>query len=190
MWGDFQLQPSCVPPPQSRRQQQELLKLQQQQALQQAQQPQAKPSGWGGVAKQPAVTKSLLEIQREEAQQMKQRKEQQPPHAAATPPRSVGAPNQPQPRRCDLTLTLTRSFQTPLSTSVWGSVNTSISTNWGSDSSSVWGDPPNANIGFWDDAVKEAVLPPPQPRKGSTQKNSKGNANLRYFSASQTIQQQ
>lgn len=60
-----------------RRQQQELLKLQQQQALQMALQPQAKLPGWGGVAKQPA-TKSLLEIQREEAQQMKQRKEQQP----------------------------------------------------------------------------------------------------------------
>lgn len=72
-------------PPQQRRQQQELLKLQQQQALQQAQQPQAKLSGWGGVAKQPVLTKSLLEIQREEAQQMKQRKDhhqqqqQQPP---------------------------------------------------------------------------------------------------------------
>lgn len=60
-----------------RRQQQEFLKLQQQQALQMALQPQAKLPGWGGVAKQPA-TKSLLEIQREEAQQMKQRKEQQP----------------------------------------------------------------------------------------------------------------
>lgn len=64
-------------PPQHRRQQQELLKLQQQQALQLAQQPQAKLSGWGSVAKQPAITKSLLEIQREEAQQMKQRKDQQ-----------------------------------------------------------------------------------------------------------------
>ncbi|XP_037644092.1 GRB10-interacting GYF protein 2 isoform X9 [Sebastes umbrosus] len=59
-----------------RRQQQELLKLQQQQALQLAQQPQTKLSGWGSVAQQPAATKSLLEIQREEAQQMKQRKEQ------------------------------------------------------------------------------------------------------------------
>ncbi|XP_029688177.1 GRB10-interacting GYF protein 2 isoform X2 [Takifugu rubripes] len=150
----------------SRRQQLELLKLQQQQVLQQAQQPQAKPSGWGGVAKQPAVTKSLVEIQREEAQQMKQRKEPQPQHAAVTPPRSVGA----------------RPVQTPLSTSVWGSISTSLSTNWGSDSSSVWGDPHNANIGFWDDAVKEAVQPPPQPRKGSTQKNSKGNAGLSALS--------
>lgn len=71
---------------QHRRQQQELLKLQQQQALQLSQQPQAKPSGWGSMAKQPAVTKSLLEIQREEAQQMKQRKEQQPQHPTVTQP--------------------------------------------------------------------------------------------------------
>lgn len=43
-------------------------------------------SGWGNMAKQPVVTKSLLEIQREEAQQMKQRKEQpQPqPHPITT----------------------------------------------------------------------------------------------------------
>lgn len=65
-------------PLQQRRQQQELLKQQQQQALQQAQQSHAKLSGWGNVAKQPVITKSLLEIQREEAQQMKQRKEQPP----------------------------------------------------------------------------------------------------------------
>lgn len=70
--------------------------------------------------------------------------------------------------------------QTSLSNSVWGSVNTSSSTNWGSDSSSIWGDTHNSNMGFWDEAVKEAVQPPPQPRKGNTQKNNKGNANLRY----------
>lgn len=62
---------------QQRRQQQELLKLQQQQSLQQAQQSHAKLSGWGNMAKQPVITKSLLEIQREEAQQAAQRKEQQ-----------------------------------------------------------------------------------------------------------------
>lgn len=58
-------------------------------------------------------------------------------------------------------------------------MNTSVCANWGSDSSSVWGDTHNSNIGFWDDAVKEAVQPAPQARKGNTQKNSKGNANLR-----------
>lgn len=81
---------SCPPlpssPPQHRRQQQELLKLQQQQALQHSQQAQSKLSGWGSVPKQPVITKSLLEIQREEAQQMKQRKEQQQPqHPVVTP---------------------------------------------------------------------------------------------------------
>ncbi|CDQ76236.1 unnamed protein product [Oncorhynchus mykiss] len=72
-----------------RRQQAEHLKLLQQQALQEARNPQAKLSGWGSVAKQPATTKSLLEIQREEAQQVKQRKEQgaggqQPSHPTVT----------------------------------------------------------------------------------------------------------
>uniref|UniRef100_A0A671Z0A0 GRB10 interacting GYF protein 2 n=1 Tax=Sparus aurata TaxID=8175 RepID=A0A671Z0A0_SPAAU len=151
--------PFLSPPPQHRRQQQELLKLQQQQALQLAQQPQAKLSGWGSVAKQPAATKSLLEIQREEAQQMKQRKDHQPPQQHPT-----------------ITNQIRSQTRTPsLSNSVWGSVNTS--TNW-SDSSSIWGDTHNSNMGFWDEAVKEAVQPPPQPKKGSTQKNNKGNANL------------
>uniref|UniRef100_A0AAQ5YKQ5 GYF domain-containing protein n=1 Tax=Amphiprion ocellaris TaxID=80972 RepID=A0AAQ5YKQ5_AMPOC len=154
-----------------RRQQQELLKLQQQQALQQAQQPNAKLSGWGNVAKQPVVTKSLLEIQREEAQQMKQRKDQQ--HQ-----------QQPQPQHHPIVTQQTRTQNrtvcdnTSLSNSVWGSVNTSACTNWGSDSSSIWGDTHNSNMGFWDEAVKEAVQQPPPTRKGNTQKNNKGNANL------------
>ncbi|XP_076601121.1 GRB10-interacting GYF protein 2 isoform X1 [Chaetodon auriga] len=145
-----------------RRQQQELLKLQQQQALQLAQQPQAKLSGWGSVAKQPAITKSLLEIQREEAQQMKQRKDQQPPQQHPIVTQQIRA----------------QTRTTSLSNSVWGSVNTSSCTSWGSDSSSIWGDTHNSNMGFWDEAVKEAVQQPPQPRKGNTQKNNKGNANL------------
>uniref|UniRef100_A0A3B5RED3 GRB10 interacting GYF protein 2 n=1 Tax=Xiphophorus maculatus TaxID=8083 RepID=A0A3B5RED3_XIPMA len=125
-----------------RRQQQELLKQQQQQALQQAQQSHAKLSGWGNVAKQPVITKSLLEIQREEAQQMKQRKEQPP---------------QQHPTVTQQTRTQNRTVcnTTSLSNSVWGSVNTS--TNWGSDSSSIWGDTHNSNMGFWDEAIKEAV---------------------------------
>ncbi|XP_059200839.1 GRB10-interacting GYF protein 2 isoform X2 [Centropristis striata] len=150
-----------------RRQQQELLKLQQQQALQMAQQPQAKLSGWGSVAKQPAATKSLLEIQREEAQQMKQRKEQHQQQQQ----------QQPQPHPIVSQQIRTQNRTTPsLSNSVWGSVNTS--TNWGSDSSSIWGDTHNSNMGFWDEAVKEAVQQPPPTKKSSTQKNNKGNANL------------
>ncbi|KAM3865857.1 GRB10-interacting GYF protein 2 [Diretmus argenteus] len=145
-----------------RRQQQELLKLQQQQALQQAQQPQTKLSGWGSVAKQPAATKSLLEIQREEAQQMKQRKEQQqqPPHPTVT-----------QQNR-------TQNRPTPLSSSVWGAVNSGSSSNWTSDSGSIWGDTHNSNMGFWDEAVKEAAQHLPQTKKVNAQKNNKGNANL------------
>ncbi|XP_072297604.1 GRB10-interacting GYF protein 2 isoform X1 [Eucyclogobius newberryi] len=138
-----------------RRQQQELLKLQQQQALLQATQPQTKLSGWGTVAKQPAATKSLLEIQREEAQQMNERKETH--QSPVTPP------------------TRAQTRTTTLSSSVWGAVNPG--SNWGSDPSSIWGDTPNANMGFWDEAIKEVSQPPPQTKKSNVQKN-KGNANL------------
>ncbi|KAM7400621.1 hypothetical protein PAMA_005017 [Pampus argenteus] len=157
-----------------RRQQQELLKLQQQQALQQAQQPQAKLSGWGNVAKQPVITKSLLEIQREEAQQMRQRKEQPPPPQQQPPQQQP----QQQPHPIVTQQTRTQNRTTSLNNSVWGSVNPTTCSNWGSDPSSIWGDTHNSNMGFWDEAVKEAVQQPPQPRKSNTQKNNKSNANL------------
>ncbi|XP_010865429.1 GRB10-interacting GYF protein 2 isoform X3 [Esox lucius] len=165
-----------------RRQQAELLKLQQQQALQEARQPQSKLSGWGSVAKQPAATKSLLEIQREEAQQMKQRKEQgvgsqqQPSHTTITQQnrplnRAVGSPSPLFPQT------------TALSSSVWGSVATSGGApNWAGDSSSIWGDSTNSNMGFWDEPVKEPAQPlpqaPPPTRKPNAQKNNKSNANI------------
>ncbi|KAI5615311.1 GRB10-interacting GYF protein 2 isoform X1 [Silurus asotus] len=133
-----------------RRKQQELQRQQQQQ---QQQQPQTKLSGWGSVAKQPAATKSLLEIQQEEAQQMKQRKEQQQS--------TVTQQNRTQNKAA-------------LTASVWGSV--SNTSQWGSDNSSIWGDTQNSNLGFWDDAVKETA-PPPTTRKNNPQKN-KGNVNL------------
>ncbi|XP_057713304.1 GRB10-interacting GYF protein 2 isoform X1 [Corythoichthys intestinalis] len=151
------------------RQQQELLKMQQHQALQQAQQAQAKLSGWGHAAKQAPVTKSLLEIQREEAQQMKQKKEQ---------PSQQQQQQQQQPQNALFTQPTRPQNRTPsMSNSVWGSVNTSPCSNWVSDSSSIWGDTHNSNMGFWDEAVKEAVHQPPPTRKGNAQKN-KGNANL------------
>uniref|UniRef100_UPI0037E94764 GRB10-interacting GYF protein 2 isoform X3 n=1 Tax=Semicossyphus pulcher TaxID=241346 RepID=UPI0037E94764 len=171
-----------------RRQQQELLKLQQQQALQQAQQPQAKLSGWGSVAREPVKTKSLLEIQREEAQLMKQRKDHQQQQPQQHPIVTQQTRSQPRTVRdpCDTSFYGLKEDKshgelqswTSLSNSVWGSVNTSTCTNWGSDSSSIWGDTNNSNMGFWDEAVKEAVQQPPPPKKGSTQKNNKGNANL------------
>ncbi|XP_020321960.1 GRB10-interacting GYF protein 2 isoform X4 [Oncorhynchus kisutch] len=153
-----------------RRQQAELLKLQQQQALQEALQPQAKLSGWGSVAKQPAATKSLLEIQREEAQQVKQRKEQgggsqQPSHPTVT-----------QSNRAQNRAT------TALSSSVWGSVATSSmgggAPNWGGESSSIWGDSTNSNMGFWDETAQPPPQAPPPARKPNAQKNNKANANL------------
>uniref|UniRef100_A0A8C2IDS6 GRB10 interacting GYF protein 2 n=1 Tax=Cyprinus carpio TaxID=7962 RepID=A0A8C2IDS6_CYPCA len=137
---------------QQRRQQQEFQRTQQQQ-------PQAKLSGWGNVAKQPAATKSLLEIQREEAQQMKQRKEQQ---------------QQQQPQQQQQQQPQQQQNTTALNSSVWGSVS-NVGSNWMMDSS-IWGDAQNSNIGFWDEAVKEAA-PPQATRKSHNQKN-KGNANL------------
>ncbi|KAA0718650.1 GYF protein 2 PERQ amino acid-rich with [Triplophysa tibetana] len=143
---------------------QELQRNQPQQQL-----PQTKLSGWGNVAKQPPATKSLLEIQREEAQQMKQGKEQQQQQQQQTPQ----PPQQQQPS--SVTQPIRTQNRATLSSSVWGSVN-NIGSNWAMDSSSVWGDAQNLNVGFWDEAVKET--PPPQAtRKSQTQKN-KGNANL------------
>ncbi|KAK2900525.1 hypothetical protein Q8A67_008640 [Cirrhinus molitorella] len=149
-----------------RRQQQELQRVQQQQ------QPQTKLSGWGSVAKQPAATKSLLEIQREEAQQMKQRKEQQQQQQQ----QQQQPPQQQQQQQQHSTVTQQNRTQNrvALNTSVWGSVN-NVGLNWMMDSS-VWGDAQNSNIGFWDEAVKEAA-PPQATRKSHNQKN-KGNANL------------
>ena len=65
---------------------------------------------------------------------------------------------------------------------MWGAVNAATGgSNWVSDPSSIWGDTHNSNIGFWDEAVKEASLPPPPAtKKGNPPKNNKGNANLRY----------
>lgn len=88
-------------------------------------------------------------------------------------------------RGCNLPR-LPLASQTSLSSSVWGAV--SPGSNWSSDPGSIWGDAQNANMGFWDEAVKEVQHdPPPQPlpppahqsKKGNTPKN-KSNANLRY----------
>ena len=67
--------------------------------------------------------------------------------------------------------------QNAVSSSVWASVSGGGGSTWASDTSSIWGDSPNSNVGFWDEAVKEAA--PPPTRKATSQKN-KGNANLRY----------
>ncbi|KAG9343163.1 hypothetical protein JZ751_014136 [Albula glossodonta] len=150
-----------------RLQQQELMKVihhqQQSQVQAQAQaQAQARLPGWGSAARQaPATPKSLLEIQREEAQQMKQRKE----------PSQAGCPQQSRPQ----------NRTSSSSHSVWGSVSSS-SPQWGTDSGNIWSnsaDANNANLGFWDEAVKQTASPPSQK---NTTKNNKSNANLSHSS--------
>ncbi|XP_052403632.1 GRB10-interacting GYF protein 2 isoform X2 [Carassius gibelio] len=145
----------------------------QQQELQQ-QQPQTKLPGWGSVAKQPPATKSLLEIQREEAQQMKQRNDQQQQQQQQQQPQQQQQQQQQQQHSTVPQQNRTQNRVALNTSSVWGSVNNS-SSNWMMDSS-VWGDTQNSNIGFWDEAVKEAT-PPQATRKSHNQKN-KGNANL------------
>ncbi|XP_004868136.1 GRB10-interacting GYF protein 2 isoform X3 [Heterocephalus glaber] len=139
-----------------RRQQRELMKALQQQQQQQQQQ---KLSGWGNVSKPAGTTKSLLEIQQEEARQMqKQQQQQQQQHQQPNRARNNTHSN----------------LHTSIGNSVWGSINTGPPNQWASDIvSSIWSnaDTKNSNMGFWDDAVKEVG-----PRN-STNKN-KNNASL------------
>ncbi|XP_044886215.1 GRB10-interacting GYF protein 2 isoform X2 [Mauremys mutica] len=136
-----------------RRQQRELMKALQQQQQQQQQQ---KMSGWGNVTKPTGATKSLLEIQQEEARQMQKQQQQQ----------------QQQPNR--VRSTTHSNLHSSIGNSVWGSLNTNPTSQWASDLvTSIWSnsDTKNSNMGFWDDAVKEVG-----PRN-STNKN-KSNASL------------
>ncbi|KAG8515588.1 LOW QUALITY PROTEIN: GRB10-interacting GYF protein 2, partial [Galemys pyrenaicus] len=136
---------------QQRRQQRGLMK-----ALQQQQQQQQKLSGWGNVSKPAGSTKSLLEIQQEEARQMQQQQQHQ--HQQPSRARSNAHP----------------SLHTSIGSSVWGSLNTGPPNQWASElASSIWSnaDTKNSNVGFWDDAAKEVG-----PRN-SANKN-KNNASL------------
>uniref|UniRef100_A0A8C9P572 GRB10 interacting GYF protein 2 n=1 Tax=Spermophilus dauricus TaxID=99837 RepID=A0A8C9P572_SPEDA len=140
-----------------RRQQRELMKALQQQQQQQQQ----KLSGWGNVSKPAGTTKSLLEIQQEEARQMqKQQQQQQQQQQHQQPNRARNNTHS--------------NLHTSIGNSVWGSINTGPPNQWASDLvSSIWSnaDTKNSNMGFWDDAVKEVG-----PRN-STNKN-KNNASL------------
>lgn len=138
-----------------RRQQRELMKALQQQQQQQQQ----KLSGWGNVSKPAGTTKSLLEIQQEEARQM-QKQQQQQQQQQQQPSRSRNPPHS--------------NLHTSMGNSVWGSINTGPPNQWASDLvSRIWSnaDNKNSNMGFWDDAVKEVG-----PRN-STNKN-KNSASL------------
>ncbi|KAM3835560.1 GRB10-interacting GYF protein 2 isoform 1-T1 [Vipera latastei] len=139
-----------------RRQQRELMKALQQQQQQQQQQ---KLSGWGNVAKSAGTTKSLLEIQQEEARQMQKQQQQQ---------------QQQQPQSRSRSSTQPSNRHTSIGNSVWGSLSTNPSSQWASDLvSSIWSnaDTKNSNMGFWDDAIKEVG-----PRN-ATNKN-KNNASI------------
>lgn len=147
-----------------RRHQQELMKV-----LQQQQNQQQKLTGWGNIPKASVNTKSLLEIQQEEFRQMQKQQENkaQPRTSAAMKLNMSGSheessyKNTPAIKREESSnKRLERNQQSSLSvnaTSVWGSVNTSPTNQWGADISSVWGAPDNknTNVGFWDEAVKE-----------------------------------
>ncbi|XP_063162958.1 GRB10-interacting GYF protein 2 isoform X6 [Candoia aspera] len=135
-----------------RRQQRELMKVLQQQQQQQQQ----KLSGWGNVAKSAGTTKSLLEIQQEEARQMQKQHQHQ------------------QQQSRSRSTTQHSNLHTSIGNSVWGSLSTNPSSQWASDLvSSIWSnaDTKNSNMGFWDDAVKEVG-----PRN-ATNKN-KSNASI------------
>ncbi|KAM6177854.1 GRB10-interacting GYF protein 2 isoform 3-T3 [Rhynchocyon petersi] len=123
-----------------RRQQRELMKALQQQQQQQQQ----KLSGWGNVSKPAGTTKSLLEIQQEEARQMQKQQQQQQQQQHQQPSRARNNTHS--------------NVHTSIGNSVWGSINTGPPNQWASELvSSIWSnaDTKNSNMGFWDDAVKE-----------------------------------
>ncbi|XP_041119796.1 GRB10-interacting GYF protein 2 isoform X2 [Polyodon spathula] len=157
-----------------RRQQQELMKALQQQSQQQQA---AKLLGWGGVAKQPATTKSLLEIQQEEARQVQKQHKQKPEQQQQNPPQNRAQNKALEGQLSNLNSSSGASavLQSSISNSVWGSVSHS-SPQWSVDvgSNSIWGSAPNSknsNMGFWDEAAKEVV----PPARNST---AKSNTNL------------
>ncbi|XP_078064629.1 GRB10-interacting GYF protein 2 isoform X2 [Mustelus asterias] len=166
-----------------RRQQQELMKVLQQQNQQQ------KLTGWGNIPKASVTTKSLLEIQQEEFRQMQKQQENkaQTRTSAAVKLNLSGsheessfknatAMKREEPSTKRIGSERSQHSSLPVSTtSVWGSVNTSPTNQWGTDISSVWGAPDNknTNVGFWDEAVKE-VGP---PARNQTSKSNKNNSN-------------
>ncbi|XP_048460082.1 GRB10-interacting GYF protein 2-like [Rhincodon typus] len=166
-----------------RRQQQELMKVLQQQNQQQ------KLTGWGNIPKTSVTTKSLLEIQQEEFRQMqKQQENKAQTRASAAVKLNLSAGHEESSFKNTITMKREepstkrigseRNHHSSLpvsTTSVWGSVNTSPTNQWGTDVSSVWGAPDhkNTNVGFWDEAVKE-VGP---PARNQLSKSNKNNSN-------------
>ncbi|XP_078419772.1 GRB10-interacting GYF protein 2 isoform X2 [Cetorhinus maximus] len=166
-----------------RRQQQELMKVLQQQNQQQ------KLTGWGNIPKASVTTKSLLEIQQEEFRQMQKQQENKTQNRASAAVKlnlsgsheessfkNTTAMKREEPSTKRIGSERNQHSSLPVNTtSVWGSVNTSPTNQWGTDISSVWGAPDNknTNVGFWDEAVKE-VGP---PARNQTSKSNRNNSN-------------
>ncbi|KAM4042857.1 GRB10-interacting GYF protein 2 isoform 2-T3 [Anomaloglossus baeobatrachus] len=148
-----------------RRLQQELKSMQQQQQQQQ------KAPGWGNVVKPPISTKSLLEIQQEEARQM-QKLQQQQQQAGRSRPANVTIPPAPAP--------IVNTCNSSSVNSVWGNLNNNLSPQWSSDSvSSIWSSPENKTCsGFWDDAVK-VVAPRNTANKNKSNASKSSGLNSR-----------
>ncbi|KAM3931678.1 GRB10-interacting GYF protein 2 isoform 2-T2 [Leptodactylus fuscus] len=149
-----------------RRQQQELKSMQQQQHHHQ----QIKTPGWGNVVKPSINTKSLLEIQQEEARQMQKMQQQ----AGRGRPTNVTIPAAPAP------IPNTCNSVSSSGNSVWGNLNNNLSPQWSSDSvSSIWSSPENkTSSGFWDDAVK-VVAPRNAVNKNKSNASKSSGVNSR-----------
>ncbi|XP_066454512.1 GRB10-interacting GYF protein 2 [Eleutherodactylus coqui] len=144
-----------------RRQQQELKTVQHQQ--------QQKTPGWGNVSKPTVNTKSLIEIQQEEARQM-----QKTQQAGRGRPANVTIPPAPAP------IPNTCNSVSSSGNSVWGNLNNNLSPQWSSDSvSSIWSSPENkTSSGFWDDAVK-VVAPRNTVNKNKSNASKSSGVNSR-----------
>ncbi|XP_044147966.1 GRB10-interacting GYF protein 2 isoform X3 [Bufo gargarizans] len=150
-----------------RRQHQELRSVQQQQQQQQQQQ---KTPGWGNVVKPTVNTKSLVEIQQEEARQMQKMHQQ----AGRGRPANVTLPPAPTPVPNPV------NSVSSSGSSVWGNLNNNMSPQWSPDSvSSIWSSPEiKTSTGFWDDAVK-VVAPRNAVNKNKSNSSKSSGVNSR-----------
>ncbi|XP_072266218.1 GRB10-interacting GYF protein 2 [Pyxicephalus adspersus] len=130
---------------------------------------QQKVSGWANVGKSTGNTKSLLEIQQEEARQMQKIQQQ----AGRGRPPNITLPTTPSPPQHQNTSSVG---------SVWGNVNNNPSPQWSSDSiSSIWNSPEtkSSSCGFWDDAVK-VVAPRNTTNKNKNNASKSSGVNSRH----------
>ncbi|XP_073437344.1 GRB10-interacting GYF protein 2 isoform X4 [Dendrobates tinctorius] len=153
-----------------RQNQEEQRRLQQElKSMQQQQQQQQKTPGWGNAVKPPINTKSLLEIQQEEARQMQKLQQQ----AGRSRPANVLIPAPAPPP-------ILNTCNSSSGNSVWGNLNNNLSPQWSSDSvSSIWSSAESKTCGgFWDDAVK-VVAPRNAANKNKSNASKSSGLNSR-----------